>query len=156
MGKATRSPFVDPDECEAELQNSACFHVRRAARAVTRLYDSALQPTGLKSNQHVLLTAIHSESPCALATLESKLDMAQSTLSRNLQPLIRDGLVLEKKTRGERGRRLRLSAKGLRLLARCRELWAEAQANFERSIGKRNWTTMRKDLVRVRDAARDS
>ena len=156
MGKSTSSPFVDPDECEAELQNSACFHVRRAARAVTRFYDLALQPAGLKSNQHVLLTAIHSESPCALATLEDKLEMAQSTLSRNLQPLIRDGLVLERKVRGERGRRLRLSAKGLRLLDRCRKLWAEAQTSFERGIGKRNWSSVRRDLVRVRDAARGS
>ena len=36
----------------------ACAHLRSAARAVTQVYDAALQPTGLRATQVTLLVAI--------------------------------------------------------------------------------------------------
>lgn len=156
MRKARRKRLVEPAESASALKTCACYHVRKTARAVTRLYDMALQPTGLKSNQYVLIAAIHSKSPCTLATLEDTLEMAQSTLSRNLQPLVRDGLIKQKKLAGERGRRLSLTAKGVRLLTRCHALWEDAQARFEAQMGKRKWATARKALGDALEAARDA
>ena len=43
----------------AEIEATcACANVRKAARAVTQLFDEVLQPTGLRSTQFTLLVAV--------------------------------------------------------------------------------------------------
>ncbi len=64
------------------------LHVRRAARIVTQIYDAALLPAGLAMNQFSLLVAIHLLDGAPISRLARELDADQTTVSRNLRPLL--------------------------------------------------------------------
>jgi DNA-binding MarR family transcriptional regulator len=104
----------------------------------------------------VLLVAIQAEEKARLPELARTLNVDRSTLTRNLQPLIRTGLARTTTPRKERASNVRLTAKGRRLLERTLPLWEEAQSRFESQIGKRRWKEMVGELTRVVDAAHEA
>src|SRR6516225_7986548 len=63
----------------------ACSNLRRAARAVTQLFDAELKPTGIRSTQFVLLVAIAELAPISLGRLAQILVIDRTTLSRSLR-----------------------------------------------------------------------
>src|SRR5205085_8749197 len=65
----------------------ACSNVRKAARAVTQLFDEALQPTGLRSTQFTLLVAVALLDEAPVTQMAEALVMDRTTLARNLKPL---------------------------------------------------------------------
>ncbi len=127
----------------------ACFNFRKASRAVTQLFDSMLQPGGLRSTQFVILVAVAVEGSAKLPGLARMLNVDRSTLTRNLQPLAREGLLRISDTRGERASSVKLTPKGERVLASMVPLWEMAQGAFVRRLGGRRWRTMLEDLNRV-------
>ena len=78
------------------------FNLRKATRAVTQLYDDILQPSGLRSTQVVILLNLGIQEEMSVSRLARELHLSPSTLTRNLQPLERDGLI-KKSKRGKRG-----------------------------------------------------
>jgi hypothetical protein len=50
-----------------EGQACACFNLRKAARAVTQLYDEAMRPTGLRANQVSLLGVTQALQPVTVS-----------------------------------------------------------------------------------------
>ena len=44
-------------ECKEIGRTCACFKVRKAARAITKLYEDVLRPSGLRATQFSLLMA---------------------------------------------------------------------------------------------------
>ncbi len=70
-----------------------CLHTKRAARALARRYDEALRPAGLTSGQFSLMMALNRPEPPAIGDVASLLAMDRTTLSANLKPLERRGLV---------------------------------------------------------------
>lgn len=113
-----------------------CLVVRQAARHVTQLYDRRLAPFGLTVSQFGILANLKRQGPLSITTLAASLVIDPTTLGRNIRPLQRDGLVAIAVSRADRrSRELRLTAAGARLLDRALEGWAEAQAEFERSVG---------------------
>ena len=114
-----------------------CLVVRQAARHVTQLYDRWLAPFGLKTSQFGILASLKRLGPMSINALAAALVMDPTTLGRNVRPLQRDGLVAIAVSRADRrSRDLRLTATGAKLLDRALEGWAEAQAEFERSVGE--------------------
>src|SRR5438552_9268027 len=63
----------------------AAFNFRRTARAVTRLYDLALQPSGIRATQFAILTAVAKYQPVAISRLGQILVLDQTTLTRSLR-----------------------------------------------------------------------
>jgi DNA-binding MarR family transcriptional regulator len=131
----------------------ACFNFRKASRAVTQFFDGVLQPSGLRSTQFVMLVAIGAEGRPTLPELARALTVDRSTLTRNLQPLERDGLLRVSGGKGERASVVRLTPKGERLLAHTVPLWEKAQTRFVEQFGGQRWPNMLDDLNRVVDAA---
>lgn len=134
----------------------ACFNLRRAARAVTRLFDEILEPGGLRSTQFVAMVVIHAERGPTLPRLSKALGIDRSTLTRNLQPLVRTGLVETKSGPGSRTATARLTPKGERILLRCLPLWQEAQGRFEARVGASKWRSMLDGLASVVSAVPDA
>jgi hypothetical protein len=85
-----------------------CLHVQRAARAVARRFDEALRPLDLTSGQFSLLMSLNRPEPASIGGVSALLAMDRTTLTANLKPLRRRGL-LEVTVDGadRRGRRLR-------------------------------------------------
>src|SRR5262245_36289534 len=70
-----------------------CLHVQRAARSVARRYDEALRPVGLSNGQFSLLMSLHRPAPPNMAEVSAVLAMDRTTLTANLKPLERRGLL---------------------------------------------------------------
>jgi DNA-binding MarR family transcriptional regulator len=138
--------FLSPEAAAEAADVCACFHLRKVARAVTRLYDEFLQPSGLRSTQFATLVAIHAEGVAALPTLATRMGIDRSVLTRGLQPLSRDGLVKVLPSPAGGISRVRLTKKGARRLSRAASLWEEAQGHFEQRFGRRRWQQLRKEL----------
>ena len=60
------------------LEVCACFKVRSAARAVTSLYDEALESTGLKITQFATLSVIRSRGTVRMQRLAEELGGLES------------------------------------------------------------------------------
>ena len=140
----------------AALEVCACLNFRRAARAVTRHYDSALEPTGLRSTQFVMLVSIRAHEDAPLPQLAREIGLERSVLTRRLTPLERDGLV--RKTSSETGgaTTVRLTAKGRRQLAKALPMWKLAQERFVSQMGAERWHKMIGDLADAAAAAVDA
>jgi DNA-binding MarR family transcriptional regulator len=63
------------------------------SRAVTQLYDDALRPSGLRVTQFSILAAIARVGETNLRQLEDALAIDQTTLTRSLNLLERDGVI---------------------------------------------------------------
>jgi DNA-binding MarR family transcriptional regulator len=142
----------DPRTLAEAARVCACFNFRKASRAVTQLFDSALQPGGLRSTQFVILVAVGADGTARLPELARALNVDRSTLTRNLQPLARNGLLKVREGRSERASSVRLTPKGERALVASIPLWEKAQNTFVDRLGGRRWQAMLEDLGRVVDA----
>lgn len=118
---------------------SACYcrNLRRAATAVSGMYDAMLQPVGLSVNQFSLLTNAERLGTCCVSELAEFVGQERTTLVRTLQPLLDRGL-LEDCSEGGRGRALRVTDDGRRLLERGRPLWESAQEKIAQKLGQEN------------------
>ena len=127
--------------------NCLSLHVQRAARALARRFDEALRPLGLTQGQFSLLTSLNRPEPPSIGSVSNLLAMDRTTLTANLKPLERRGLVkiaVDKEDR--RGRRLSLTAKGKALLAAAAPVWEETHAATERLLTQQSPDALRESL----------
>ena len=107
---------------------------RMAARRLTRHYDAALAPIGLKSTEFSVLIAVGMSEDGRLSDIAQMLDFDPSTLTRSLSGLGRKGLVTVQKA-GHRTRFAELTAKGKAKIAEGHPLWRKAQARADDIAG---------------------
>jgi len=133
----------DPPDVPADevMQTCAANHVRMAARAVTRVFDRALQPVGLKVTQFTILMALARHSFASITDMADQLALKRSSLSRNLSRLEEKGLLVTE-TAG-RSRRARLTRDGRAKAEAAYPLWRQAQARVEERLGADRWREAR-------------
>jgi DNA-binding MarR family transcriptional regulator len=132
----------------------ACASLRRAARAVTQLYDAALQGTGLRVTQFTLLQTLAKMGPSPQAALGELLALDPTTLSRTLRPLERAGWIRLTPGRDRREVRWTLTRTGRGRLARATPAWERGQARLRARVRPEHWTVLIRDLAEVAGAAR--
>jgi DNA-binding MarR family transcriptional regulator len=120
--------------------------VRTAARAVTRAYDEALRPVGLRATQLSVLVAVAADDALSITALAKLMGMDRSTLTRNLRPLETEGLIKVGNEGWRRSRMLEVTAKGRARLREAIPLWEKAQKALQRKLGDRSWDLIRKNL----------
>jgi DNA-binding MarR family transcriptional regulator len=113
--------------------------LRGATRTINRIYDQALEASGLRGTQFSVLIAISLFGEAPLLRVAEELSLDRTTLTRNLQPLERAGLVSSSPGKDQRVRLLRLTEAGQRTLQRAFPLWEEAQSKVARALGDRRW-----------------
>lgn len=112
-----------------------CLHVQRTARALARRFDEALRPVGLTQGQFSLLTSLNRAEPSTIGAVAALLALDRTTLTANLKPLERRGLVKVKVDRADkRSRRLILTPAGRAILAAAAPIWKRAHAETERLL----------------------
>ncbi|MAK60475.1 MAG: MarR family transcriptional regulator [Ponticaulis sp.] len=116
---------------------SRCAGVRTlmTARTVARLFDQQMKQVGLTGTQFTLLVAIGSRQFGSISELGQTLCIEKSTLSRNLRPLIEDGLI-ERDTKST-GRAIvhRLTSEGEARLKAAYPIWQGVQDGLEDKLG---------------------
>lgn len=120
-----------------------CFNLRRASRAVSQAYDGFLQPSGLKTTQFSLLGHLIAHGPLSMTQLAERLGMDRTTLTRNLKPLEREGLVRIGPGDDRRTRSIAASEAGRAAFVQAKPLWAEAQRHFLDRLTPERWRELR-------------
>jgi DNA-binding MarR family transcriptional regulator len=129
--------------------------LRQASRALTQHYDSAFAVAGIRSTQFSVLVALGHAPSVPLSRLAEALVMDRTTLTRNLGPLLRRGLVAESGAKDQRVRSYALTARGQQVLARALPEWKAAQARILRALAKEDAEQLRRILRAVVAAARE-
>ena len=140
-----KSP-AEPTSLSDASTGCVCFHLRRSARAVTQFYDHTLAPSGLRATQFTLMTVVRRTGGLPFSSLADVLGMDRTTLTRNLRPLEREGLVKIESGSDRRVRLVSLTRLGRRKQAEAQPLWAKAHARVTEGIGEKTWRTLQKDL----------
>jgi DNA-binding MarR family transcriptional regulator len=141
-------------ETSPSLEDCNCLAVRQAARHLTQFYDQFLAPAGLRTTQFSVLAKLKYLGPLTINALAKELVMDRTTLSRNILPLERDGLVaVETGSADRRSKKLRVTEAGAARLRTATKGWADAQARFEDVFGHKPSADLRALLRAV--SARD-
>ena len=112
-----------------------CLHVQRAARALARRFDEALRPLALTQGQFSLLMSLNRPQPPSIGEVSALLAMDRTTVTANVKPLERRGLVQVRVDPDDRrNRRLELTASGRALLAAAAPVWKRTHAATERRL----------------------
>jgi len=112
-----------------------CATARMAARSLTRIYDRALEPAGIRTTQFSVLARLLEEGPLPLTHLAGRLAMDRTTLARDLRPLERRGLVAISVGTDRRVRMAELTPAGRRLVDEVRPLWKQVQRDVRAQLG---------------------
>lgn len=113
-----------------------CLHAQRAARALSRRFDEAFRPFGITSGQFSLLNGLNRPEPPMIGAVAELLVMDRSTVTANLKPLERAGLItVAVDEQDRRGRRVALTDAGRAVLAQATKVWIEEHAALENEIG---------------------
>jgi DNA-binding MarR family transcriptional regulator len=124
-----------------------CLQVQRAARALARRFDEVFRPIGLTSGQFSLLMSLNRPEPASIGEVAAILAMDRTTLTANLKPLAKRGLVkVAVDPADRRSRRLTLTPAGRSALAAALPLWKRAHAGLERRLARSDADALRADL----------
>ncbi len=126
------------DAARAMAADCLCFRARRAARAITRAYDTALRPIGLQATQVTLMNviALGPDGAQPMGRLSDILALEISTLTRNLRALEKAGLVeIGRSATDRRVRVVRLTEAGKTRLAGALPLWKQAHGRIVAALG---------------------
>jgi len=135
------------------LSPCVCNTLRMVSRVVTQLYDDCLRPSGLRVTQFSILAAVARLGEASLKQLEDELAIDQTTLTRSLTLLERDGVLERASHPDRRVKAMRLTSKGRRALEAARPLWAQAQSKVLRELGTKAWADAQRRLTRLHQVA---
>jgi DNA-binding MarR family transcriptional regulator len=125
-----------------------CLHLQRAARAVGRLFDDALRPVGLTNGQFSLLVSLNRPEPPRIGDVARLLAMDRTTLTANLKPLERRGLLrVTPDEADKRGRRLQLTDAGRDLLVQAVPIWRQTHDAVDRVVHDGEIRSLKSNLL---------
>lgn len=146
----------EPSTLDEISNDCACFNLRRAARAITQLYDHALAPSGLRATQFTLLVALAKAGAVPFTRLADALGMDRTTLTRNLAPLERAEFLSMRPGPDRRVKLITISDQGRKALAAATPFWERVQRRITGDVGPARWDTIRRDINRITALAGDA
>lgn len=126
---------IDPSAFAA-CRQCACSALRRASRAVTQHYEACFRGTGLRATQFTLLATLIQTGPLPMGLLAGRLGLERTSLTRNLSPLQKRGLVAIAGGEDQRVRRVAITAKGKAAAVAALPAWRRAQSSVGRVLGR--------------------
>lgn len=124
---------LDPADCVS-------FRLRRAARLAAKAYDDALRPLGIRNTQFTLMAILHHLKTASVGDLANHLVTDQTTCTRNLNVLTRQGLVESLPDEDGRFRVTQLTDKGRRIFQRAKPVWSQTQRHLLDQMKASQWS----------------
>lgn len=134
----------------------ACATLRRASRAVTQLYNRALEGSGLEVTQFTFLQVLATAGELTQGRMASLMAIDSTTLSRSLKPLEKAGWIASREGRDRRERILRLTAAGRKILEQAQPSWRGVQEQLRKRLGDAGWNLMMLSADLVAGASRSA
>jgi DNA-binding MarR family transcriptional regulator len=133
-----------------------CNALRQASRAVSRLYDEELRSVGLRTTQYSLLRYLKHCGEVRQRDLGARTSLDETTLTRNLRPLIGAGWVVIDAGEDRREKLVSLTDAGAAKLREACPAWERAQERMRSRLPKRTWSSLvdlLPELARLADTA---
>src|SRR5262249_3295646 len=133
-----------------------CNALRQADRAVSRLYDEELRGLGLRTTQYSLLRHLRAVGEVRQRDLGGLTYLDETTLTRNLPPLIDAGWVAIRPGEDRREKLVRLTDAGAAKLREARPAWERAQQRLRSRLPEGTWSSLMDvlpELTRLTDTA---
>src|SRR5712671_664269 len=124
------------------LAECACFDLRNATRAVSRMYEDFLRDEGLNGTRFSLLSLIRAGKELSVSTLGREMALDRTSITRALAPLERDGLIHSRPGADKRIRIVSVTNKGRKLVEDAEPKWCQAQEALLETIGVDRWRAM--------------
>jgi len=129
-----------------------CTTLRKATRAVTRLYDDALRPAGLRVTQFALLRHLVRGGEQRMRDLSATLVMDETALNRSVRPLHDRGWIAIRTGDDRRERMLSITTAGRAILAEAEPMWTAVQQRMSDELGA-SWDVVMRTLRAVTASA---
>jgi DNA-binding MarR family transcriptional regulator len=154
----TRRDTIQQRMGQLAQEGSSCvaFNIRKAARAVTQLYDERMRPCGLRSTQLSILAKTLILEPVTVTRLAQATVTDRTTLTRNLSLLEQQGLIRVDMGSDRREREVRLTDRGRDVLAQVYPIWREVQAEVAQHFGHERLARLLAELSALIEVARPS
>jgi DNA-binding MarR family transcriptional regulator len=127
----------------------ACFNLRKASRVITQLFDRSMQAGGLRGTQFSILIVLSATGPIPVTKLSEHLVMDRTTLTRNLRPLEKQGLISLMCGKDLRIRTAVVTPKGLKTLKDNFPLWERVQNQIIRKLGRKRFDSLIRELSEI-------
>ena len=148
----TATPEKQPTEPLFDLP-CACQSLRRATRVVTRIYDQELGKVGIELTQFSVLTALDLTGEANQKRLSAGFAMDSTTLTRTLRLMLKQGWIRARRGKDKRERLFSLTRAGRRRLATAQLYWEAAQRRLRKELGDTGWTSMKRAVSEITEAA---
>lgn len=130
-----------------------CANLRRAARAVTRVYNHELRSSEIELTQFTLLMTLDRAGEITQKRLGGLLAMDSTTLTRTLSPLMERGWISSNPGEDRREKLLNLTPAGRLKFQQTQPQWERAQKKLQVRIGEKTWRQMGQMLTSIAAAA---
>ena len=117
------------------IRDCIATRLRMANRVITKVYDDALRPFGLKVTQMSMLVVAEDRGLIRQTEVGAELRLDDSTLSRNLERMRANGWLEEVSGDDARVHSYRLTEAGRALLDKAIPAWRSAQEKAQRLLG---------------------
>ena len=112
-----------------------CANLRMATRAITKRYDRALAPWGIRTTQYSILARLVLDGPDTVSHLAARLVLDRTALGRELQTLARHGLIRLETGDDRRERRAVATAEGEQRYRAASPAHAAVQRAIDEELG---------------------
>jgi len=119
-----------------------CSALRQASRSVSRLYDEELRGVGLRATQFSLLRILARAGQVRQGDLGGLAHLEETTLTRNLRPLVDAGWVSIQSGEDRREKLVRITEAGTAKLAEARSAWERAQKRMRALLPEGTWQNL--------------
>jgi DNA-binding MarR family transcriptional regulator len=129
-----KPPDIDAPDYMAAA-DCFCLSSRQAARKITRLYDRAMQESGIRVTQFTILSQLMLRGEMPIGKLAGILGMERTTLTRNLTLLEERKWISINPGDDPRARIIAITAQGRGIVRRGFPYWSKAQAHVGKMLG---------------------
>ncbi len=127
------------------IDSGLCFNLsyRKATRVISQIYDHELADCGLKCTQFSILRAVQHLIKTTNVELQDMLVLNQTTLTRGIKPLIRDGFISAVASEHDQRKKiLSLTPAGQGMYRKAEKKWRQAQQYIQKHLGPEMTTEM--------------
>jgi len=150
----TKTSHTALSAVQPDIRICAHANLRKAMRIVSKFYDAALKPSGLRTTQFTLLLVLARRGEMPLTKLSDLLALDRTTLTRNLKPLLAKGWLEIGREKDERIRLISITEPGRSIVAEAIPLWRDAQTRITEGLGDIRLLGLIDDLSALVEIAR--
>jgi DNA-binding MarR family transcriptional regulator len=140
------------DAARTIASECTCMRIRQMSRAISRIYNENLRPTGLQESQLTLLvaTAALGDAGANMGKMADVLGMDRTTLTRNVRPLEKARLLrVARDPADARARVVLLTRAGEQAIEEAFPLWEKSQKHVRSLLGASHTQSLRELLTRT-------